>query len=430
MVSGSPETASIDTTPATPQRRRGRPQLGAPASFWTAAGVVVVALWASGSPALIYPLYEQAWALSAAVITAIFSVYPVVLVVVLLIFGSLSDYIGRRATILAGLASILIGVLTFALAPSVEWLFVGRVFQGLGVGLALSPAGAALYEFDRTGKRASSVNTIAIAVGLSIATIVGGALVQYAPWPRELTFWLLLAVAVVLIAIAFFLPAHVRGAESQGRWRPRPIHVPRVLRPMVITSALAITATFGIGAVFISLGAQIVKDVLHTDNALIAGLVLAIGSAGAGVVSVLFNRMPARMSIVIGGLVSAGSAALLVASASLSSLPLFIAASLVFGLSSGLLFLGGFGLVNQNAPAHHRAGTIAVVYLVAYVGQGVTAIGLGLLATSISLRGGLDIVVPLLVLLSLATSLVASLVGRPRPTQSTPTSPTRAVTVD
>jgi hypothetical protein len=91
---------------------------------------------------------------------------------------------------------------------------------------------------------------------------------------------------------------------------------------------------------------------------------------------------------------------------------------LVFGFSSGLLFLGGFGLVNQNAPAHHRAGTIAVVYLVAYVGQGITAVGLGLLATSLGLRSGMDIVIPLLIALSVVTSIVAGIVGKVYPSTS------------
>jgi MFS family permease len=388
--------------------------LSSRASFWTAAAVVVIALWASGSPALVYPLYEQAWALTPVVITAIFAVYPVVLVVVLLVFGSLSDYIGRRAAIVAGLSSILIGVLVFALAPGVEWLFVGRLFQGLGVGLALSPAGAALVEFDRTGSRAGSVNTIAIAIGLTLATIVGGGLVQYAPWPRSLTFWTLLVVAAGVLVVALFLPRHVRGAEALGRWRPRPIRVPRNLRGVVVTAAFAVTATFAVGAVFISLGSQIVKDVLHTDNALIAGLVLAIGSAGSGAASLVLRRLPPRAAVAYGAGVGIAAVVLLIASSSASSLGLFIVASVVFGISSGLLFLGGLGLINANAPAHHRAGTLSVVYLVAYIGQGVLAVGLGLLSTSLGLQRGLDIVGPLLAALSFATLLVALLVGRTR----------------
>lgn len=375
--------------------------------------MVVVALWASGSPALVYPLYERAWALTPAVITTVFAVYPVVLVVVLLVFGSISDYIGRRSAILAGLASIIIGVLIFALAPSVGWLFIGRVFQGIGVGLSLSPAGAALVDFDRTGKRASSINTVAIAVGLTLATVVGGALVQYAPWPRALTFWALLVVAGTVTIAALFLPRHVRGTESLGRWRPRPIRVPRRLRGVVMTATFAVTVTFAVGAIFISLGAQIVKDVLHTDNALIAGSVLAISAAGSGAASIVFRQMQPRTAVVGGGLLGALASGLLIVSAQLSSLPLFVVASVVFGVSSGLLFLGGLGLINENAPAHHRAGTLSFVYLMAYLAQGVVAVGLGVLATSLGLRGGLDIVGPILVALSLAASVVAVSVGKP-----------------
>lgn len=386
--------------------------LSSRASFLTAAAVVAIALWASGSPAMVYPLYEQSWSLSATTITEIFAVYPVVMVLTLVVFGTLSDSVGRRVAMLAGLASIMVGVLAFALAPDVTWLFIGRLFQGLGVGLALSPAGAALVEYGASQTRAGSANTVAIAVGLSLATVVGGGLLQYAPWPRALTFWVLLTVTAAVGVLALFLPRLERNGAARERWRPRPVHVPRDLRAMVATAALAITSTFALGAVLISLGAQLVKDVLHTDNALVAGLVLAIGPAGSAVVSLAARRMPVRRAVAVGALVSALATGVLVLSATLSSLPLFVVASLAFGVSSGLLFLGGLGLVNRHAPARHRAGTLSVVYLVAYVGQGITAIGLGLLTTALGLRAALDILGPVLILLALATTATA-LLARP-----------------
>ena len=401
-----------------------------PLAFWTAGAVIVVALWASGSPAMVYPLYERIWQLEPAVTTSVFAVYPLVLIVALLLFGDLSDHIGRRTSILLGLASIFIGVLVFALAPNVEWLFVGRVFQGLGVGLSLSPAGAALVELDVTGRRASTVNTVAIAIGLTLATVVGGALVQYGPAPRALTFWVLLAVVLLVAAAAIFLPRHVRD-ETLQPWRPRPIRVPRAIRGILATAALAITLSFAVGSVFISLGAQIVKDVLHTDNALTAGIVLAIGSALSGVVSIALRRMPARTSTVIGGVLGALTVIALVASASTSSLVLFIAASLLFGGSSALLFLGGLGLIAANAAPHHRAGTLSMAYLVAYTGQVVTSVGLGVLATELGLSTGLDLLGPVLLALALATIAVGLFAGRPKTSVSdcvgTSTRPTTAV---
>jgi predicted MFS family arabinose efflux permease len=280
------------------------------------------------------------------------------------------------------------------------------------VGLALSPAGAALLEYGGNQSRASSANTVAVAIGLSLATVVGGGLLQYAPWPRALTFWVLLAAATAVAVLALFLPRRQPEDTPTERWRPRPIQVPRELRGMVATAALAITSTFALGAVLISLGAQLVKDVLHTDNALVAGLVLAIGAAGSGGISIAARRMPVRRAVAVGALFSALATGLLVLSATLSSLPLFVVASVAFGVSSGLLFLGGLGLVNRHAPARHRAGTLSVVYLVAYVGQGITAVGLGLLTTALGLRAALDIVGPVLIAVALATTATALLVGR------------------
>lgn len=399
-------------------------------AFWTAAAVIVVGLWSSGSPAMVYPLYERVWDLSPAVTTAVFAVYPAVLIVALLLFGDLSDHIGRRTAILLGLASIFIGVLIFALAPQEQWLFAGRVFQGLGVGLSLSPAGAALVELDPKRNRASTVNTVAIAVGLTLATVVGGALVQYGPAPRALTFWVLLAVVLVVFVAAVFLPRHVRD-EDLPAWRPRPIHVPKAIRGVLAVAALSITFSFAVGAVFVSLGAQIVADVLHTDNALVAGVVLAIGAALTGIVSMTMSRMSSRTSVLTGGALGALSVTAMVASAYESSLPLFIVASVLFGGSSALLFPGGLGLIATNAAPQHRAGTLSMAYLYGYVGQVVTSVGLGVLATSLGLRTGLDIVGPLLLVLAAATIIVAALAGRRSSRTVSPrTCPTSAVGTD
>jgi MFS family permease len=137
-----------------------------------------------------YPLYASEWSLTHTATTAIFAVFPIVVVAVLIFSGDISDYIGRRSTILIGLSSSLLGTALFAIAPSIFWVFVGRAFIGLGVGLCAGPATAAMLEFSPAGQetRVSSITTVAQAVGLALATIVGGALIQYAPYPTHLNF--------------------------------------------------------------------------------------------------------------------------------------------------------------------------------------------------------------------------------------------------
>jgi MFS family permease len=379
-----------------------------------AAAVVVIALWASGAPSIIYPVYVAEWALTPIVITAIFAVYPITLVITLVIFGGISDYVGRRATLLAGVAAMAIGILVFALAPDVSWLFVGRVFQGFGVGLAMAPASAAMVEFGRGSARASSINTAATAVGLALATIVGGALVQYLPFPSRLAYWVLLALTLAVFAAVLFMPRHVAGTQPAGRWRPRGIAVPTGLGLVVATSALAITAGFAMGALLLSLGSQIAKQLIGTTDAFVAGTVIAVSAIAIGVSAIVGRRLSPTVSIGSGGIATAIGMGLIVLSANLASLPVFIFASIAAGIGYGLLFNGGLGLVNRHAPTSHRAQTLSAVYLVAYLAQGLAAVAIGLTATGIGLGLAVDVWAPIIAAICLLASALGIASARAR----------------
>src|ERR1700738_277585 len=82
-------------------RRNSAPyELGQCTSFWVAAGVVAHTLWTSAAPAMTYPLFAEEWHLTHTVTTGVFAIYPIVVAAVLVGFGDVSDYVGRRAAIL------------------------------------------------------------------------------------------------------------------------------------------------------------------------------------------------------------------------------------------------------------------------------------------------------------------------------------------
>ncbi|HEV7708853.1 MAG TPA: MFS transporter [Asanoa sp.] len=134
---------------------------------------------------MLYPVYAARWHLSPITTTTVYAIYPLLLVLALTLFGSISDAFGRRFAMLTGAALIGLGAVVFAFAPSEIWLYVGRGISGAGTGLSVGAASAALVEFNRSRSpaRASAVNTIGSSVGLLGASIVTGALVQYAPDP-------------------------------------------------------------------------------------------------------------------------------------------------------------------------------------------------------------------------------------------------------
>jgi MFS family permease len=389
------------------------PTLSPRAAFWTAALVAGLALWASGAPTVVYPLYAAQWNLSPAVTTAIFAAYPVALIPTLVIFGNLSDFIGRRAAILIGLLALAIGSAVFGVAPDLGWVFAGRILMGIGVGLALSPATAAMIEFGGPGRahRASSTTTAATATGLALATLVGGALVQYAPQPAHLTFWVLTAATVVIGAIAWFFPRHTPD-EAAGRWRPRTLVVPAGARRPFAAGTLGISTAYAMGAVFLALGAQIARQLIHSDNALVDGAVISISAVMIGVVAIVSRPLPARIALLLGPIGLAVGLGSLIASGAQHSLALFVVASLFSGAGYSLLFSGGLGMITGSAPAHHRGAVISAAYVIGYVVQAVAALGLGAIATGFGLLTAIEVGAPFLVALAIAALILAN--GRRR----------------
>ena len=199
-------------------------------------------------------------------------------------------------------SSSLLGAALFAVAPSVLWVFVGRAFIGLGVGLCAGPAAAALLEFSAAGQetRASS-NTLAQAVGIVLATIVGGALIQYAPYPTHLNFWVLLVVLAILFAFTWFLPRTVSN-KAPGRWQPKLPSIPRGIRKVFAASAIAAATGYVIGGLMMSLGAQIAHDLVGSDNVLVNGVAIALFALAAGVVTIPGRRLTSRAAITVGGI--------------------------------------------------------------------------------------------------------------------------------
>ncbi|SEP75566.1 MFS transporter [Microlunatus flavus] len=383
-------------------------------SFWTAAAVAALALWTSAAPSVSYPLYAAAWHLTPATTTAIFAVYPVVLVVVLVVFGDLSDHVGRRASILLGLAAMLVGAVLLAVAPAVGWVFAGRAFMGLGVGLSLSPASAAMVDLSLPAQvsRAGSVTTAATATGLALATLVGGALVQHAPAPLHLPFVVLAVVVTAVLVLAWFLPRPTPSV-GLGPWRPRGLVVPRGLRGVFAASATSVTAAYALGAVVLALGAQIARQLVGSADALVIGAILSVSAIAIGVVAVAARRLPARVLVPGGAAGSVVGLGLLTLSAATHSLALFLAASAVAGVGYSLNFLGGLTLVNTFAPRRHRAGMLSSVLVVAYLLQGATALLLGAAATVSGLQVALDLGSPAIGLVCVAALVLVLTLARP-----------------
>lgn len=366
--------------------RLGLSPLGKRGAFWAAASVLALALWSSGAPSTLYPIYARTWDLSPIVITSIFATYQLSLIAVLPIFGNLSDHFGRRAVMIGGTILIALSSLLFALAPNVGFIFAGRILQGAGAGLAMGAATASLLENNpRNNPRfASVVATVSTATGLSLALFVSGMLAQFLPLPLLWSYVVLLLLTGCSLVALLLTPTD--KPSNASRWSPKMPYVPSGIRRSFWVAVFSVTIAYGAGAIFLSLGAHMITQFANTTNSAVTGALLATSAVTIGLTALLLVKVPARAQIWAGAAMMLPSLALMVAASARGSLPLFLAWCLTGGVAYSLSFTGGLGLINSIAPSEHRGSILSLLYVITYLFQAVIAIGIGAVATGATLN--------------------------------------------
>ncbi len=96
------------------------------------------------------------------------------------ILGNLSDKFGRRPILLISLFGFACDYLIMAIAPTITWLFIGRIFAGI-TGASFSTAGAYIADVSPPEKRAQNFGLMgaAFGVGFIIGPALGGFLGEY-----------------------------------------------------------------------------------------------------------------------------------------------------------------------------------------------------------------------------------------------------------
>ncbi len=96
------------------------------------------------------------------------------------ILGNLSDKYGRRPVILFSLFGFAVDYLFLSFAPTIGWLFVGRIVAGI-TGASFTAATAYIADISNEETRAKNFGMIGAAFGLGfiIGPVIGGLLGQY-----------------------------------------------------------------------------------------------------------------------------------------------------------------------------------------------------------------------------------------------------------
>lgn len=98
------------------------------------------------------------------------------------ILGNLGDRFGRRPVLLAAMLIFAIDYALMAFAPTIAWLFAGRVIAGIA-GAVYGPANAVLADVTPPEKRGATFGLMgaAFGIGFIIGPAIGGLLADFGP---------------------------------------------------------------------------------------------------------------------------------------------------------------------------------------------------------------------------------------------------------
>ncbi|MFC0820480.1 multidrug effflux MFS transporter [Moraxella marmotae] len=135
-----------------------------------------------------------------------------------LVWGAISDRIGRKIPLYIGMVLFIIGSAGCAMSETITQIVFWRVFQALGACTAPMLSRAMVRDMFGATQAAQMLSTLTLIMAIApiIGPLVGGQIVKFSSW--HAIFWLLVAIGIVLFFSLFALqethPTHKRTSGS------------------------------------------------------------------------------------------------------------------------------------------------------------------------------------------------------------------------
>ncbi len=224
------------------------------------------------------------------------------------ILGALSDRFGRRPVLLLSITGLGLDYVFMALAPSLAWLFVGRIISGM-TAAGFGTAAAYIADVTPPEKRAAAYGLVGAAFGFGF--IIGPALggILGATDPR-LPFWVAGGLALVNALYGFFvLPESLpEDRRAPFLWsKANPIGALRFLRSHgELFSLASVSFLYNLGhQVFPSVFVLWASLVLRWDPKQVGMALAVVGVFSVivqgGLVRPLVKRIGQRRTLLVGG---------------------------------------------------------------------------------------------------------------------------------
>ena len=277
-----------------------------------------------------------------------------------LIYGPLSDSIGRKPVLLIGIAIFMLGSLMSVLADSFDVMLTGRFFQGFGAA-ALRIVPLAIVRDKYEGASMARIMSLSMSVFIMIpifAPLLGQSIISIADW--RAIFWFLFILSF-LAAIWIWL----RQPETLSSQRRNDCGLKSIQQGLSATLSNKKTCSYiialgllqGVFMGYIMSAEQIYREFFNVGEQFV--LYFALAAASIGIASVLNARLVKYFDLekicfyaLLSMIITSGLICIINSDNSLSLMSFMIALSAIF-------FCFGLLMGNMNAIALKPLGHIA-----------------------------------------------------------------------
>ncbi|MEV4636798.1 multidrug effflux MFS transporter [Actinoplanes sp. NPDC049548] len=384
----------LETPTASPSRERLR--LVLVLGFLIALGPLTIDMYLPSLPTITADLHTTAAAVQLTLTGTLAG-----LALGQLVIGPLSDALGRRTPLLAGVAVHILASVLCVIAPNLALLGTLRVLQGLGAAAATVVAMAIVRDLFTGFAAAKLLSRLMLVMGAApiLAPTLGGITLSWTSWRGVFVVLTLFGIAILTVtalALPETLPAeHRRNGGVVGTVRDYGrLFTDRAYLGLIVVAGLAMAALFA----YVS-GSSFVFQEEYGLTEQQFGFVFGAGAVGLITATQLNVRLlrrwsPARIlvtSLTFGAV--SGVVLLIVAATGLGGLPGILAPLWLVLASAGLAF--------PNAPAlalsrhGEAAGTAAALLGAVQFGVGALAaplvgvLGTGAVSMGLVIAGGM-----------------------------------------
>ena len=370
-----------------------------------AAYAFLIIMMGTTLPTPLYPIYSEEFNLSPLVITIIYAVYAGGVIFGLLVFGQLSDRIGRRYVLLPGVILSIISALVFLFATNLTLLLIGRIISGLSAGLFTSTATATIVNLapDDKKNQASTIASSVNMLGLGCGPLVCGILAEYLPYPTRLIFIVNIVTLVIAFLAIWLMPEPVKDRQS-FRIQVQKLSVPAEMRSTFINAVIPVFVGFSMLGLMTAISPNFLGEILNMDNKAVVGVTVFLVFCASTVGQLLFKQKSDYHILRLGSMTLIVGVALVAVSLILHSYILLLIGAMVSGLGQAFSFRAGLSTVNSAAPDDQRAEITSTFFTIAYVAISIPIVGIGLLELGLNVQWAgvvFSIIVVLLAVVSL-----------------------------